>query len=181
MTYAGVALASIISQVYGGISMRVEQWYLAAPALGANQIIVSLSGNARVVGGAVSLTGADQTPAAIDASNSTQGSGFFIALANVSLTTVSNNVWIVDTLVSRRSSVLPLSGQTLRWDVQTTGGGNFRIRGSGSTLGPIVNPGTQNLRWLVVSANAQWAIAATAITPATAAPPGLLSWREITQ
>lgn len=62
VTYGGAPLTYI-----GGITdtgegkNRVEMWKLVPPAVGTNTIQLTFSGNVRVVGGAVSFTGVDQT------------------------------------------------------------------------------------------------------------------------
>jgi uncharacterized repeat protein (TIGR01451 family) len=65
ITYAGAALTSWGAHSDGTNAERVEMWYLIAPVIGANNVVVSFSGLTTTavgaVAGATTFTGADQT------------------------------------------------------------------------------------------------------------------------
>jgi uncharacterized repeat protein (TIGR01451 family) len=65
ITYGGTALTSWGKLSDGTKAERVEMWYLIAPLIGANNVVVSFTGvtgtAAGVVAGATTFTGADQT------------------------------------------------------------------------------------------------------------------------
>src|SRR5437773_247767 len=61
VTYSGQALTLIGGQTAGASTDRIEMWRLLAPPVGTASIVVTLSAAKRIVGGAVSYTGVDQT------------------------------------------------------------------------------------------------------------------------
>jgi hypothetical protein len=70
-----------------------EQWYLAAPASGTNNIVVTVSGTTTKLGiAAISFTGVDQTTP-IDVSGSTTGTS---GTVTKSLTTTNANEYLLD-------------------------------------------------------------------------------------
>lgn len=155
---------------------RAELWYLVAPATGTNNVIVTLSASARVVGGAVSLTGVDQTNP-IDAFNSNIGTS---TTPSVMVTTVANNAWVVDTIASSppTSGASPTGGQTQQWNAATGGSGSaVQVLGAGSTLGPNTPPGGVPMSWLL-GGSSNWAIAAASLKP-VASSVAILDWREV--
>lgn len=177
ITYNGIALSPIdaITQTDPSIPLRVEQWQLTAPPLGNHPIVVSLSANVAVVGGGVSLNGADQT-GPIEAQGTQLGSDLTPSIAVI---TVSNDAWIVDTIASYESTVTAGSGQMVHWDRSTPGGG-INLRGSGSSKGPIATAGSTIMSWTISSANPGWVIVASAVQPSSSSS-SVLSWREIVQ
>lgn len=74
-------------------SQRIYLYYLIAPATGANNIVVTMSGNQDATVGGISLTGADQT-SPIGASSSNAGSGLF-SISTTFNTTFANSM-VVD-------------------------------------------------------------------------------------
>ncbi|MBI3812387.1 MAG: hypothetical protein HY283_09330 [Nitrospirae bacterium] len=174
VTYAGVPLTLIGSQ-NNGTNARVELWYRLVPATGANNVVVTLSAAAAVVGGAVSFTGVDQT-SPVDASAFNSGN---ITPVTVTITTVTNNAWVVDVLASLASSantVTAAAGQTERWNVAI--GGNPNARGAGSTKGPISPAGAVTMSWsLTGGPPRRSAIGAVALKPAIGSV-STLDWRE---
>jgi hypothetical protein len=179
VSYAGVSFSAISNPIVVGNNAgnaRVELWQLVAPATGANNVIVTLSASARFVGGAVSLTGVNQTNP-IDASNSASGSS---ATPSITITTIANNAWVVDTIASSppTSGANPTGGQTQQWNVATGGAGSaVQILGAGSTLGPITPSGAVVESWSL-GGSSSWAIAASSLKPVTATV-SALDWREI--
>ena len=169
VTYAGTPLTPVPGGVQdNGTSVRVELWRLVAPALGANNVVVTLSGGAtaKMACGAVSLTGVGQANP-IDATNSAIGTS---ATPSVTVTTVADNAWVVDAIAFRSTgNALPTgtagSGQTQRWSGYTESGGILvNIRGMGSTEGPKSPAGAVVMDW-ALSASADWAAVGVAPKP----------------
>lgn len=145
VTYNGVALTKIRhDQIDSGDTMRgrSELWYLIAPDTGANNVIVTFTGaTVATVCGAVSFTGAIQGTGAIDANNG------FTAQTNtaptVSVTVVSANCYLVDTIYSRSDTLAKDASQTTIFAVGANAGGDD------AAMTYKVSPGTgaQTMAW----------------------------------
>ena len=61
ITYGGVALTQAIQQNGNANNNEVNIWYLLNPTVGSANVVVTLSGSARVAAGAINLTGVHQT------------------------------------------------------------------------------------------------------------------------
>lgn len=95
-TYAGVNMTQINTEansVSAGDDVWVSLWYLASPARGTNNIVVTAGATpSSVVVLGTSFTGVDQvTP--IEASNKATGAS---NAPSVDVTTVSDNAWAID-------------------------------------------------------------------------------------
>jgi len=170
----GAAALSFIGAISSDPQVRIEMWYLIAPAVGSNSLSINLSANSRFVVGAVSFNGVDQTtPLELPAS---LGSGQS-ASPSVQVTSATNNDWLVSVLgVESNSGQTPDAGQTELWNNPSPG--NPRIQGAGTYYGPVSPPATITMGWS--RANDRWAIGAVAIRPSNGST-GLLSWREVVQ
>jgi uncharacterized repeat protein (TIGR01451 family) len=170
VSYGGAGL-TLIGQTTNGTNARVEIWRLIAPATGTNNVVVTLSGAARFVGGASSFTGVSQTAALALGS-------YFTASGNsptptVNVTGVAQGQLVIDTIANANlatGSSLPCvgAGQTQRWSNRTsntTAGNN--TPGAGSTAPGPVGAGTVTMSWRLEgcsgSTNRQWAIGAVAL------------------
>lgn len=114
ITYNGVALTKIDSQAQGG-NVKVEFWYLKAPATGTNTVQVTMTSTGDTGAFSLSYTGVDQA-APIDASAGTTGvSG---TNPSLNLTTISTNSLVVDALALDSASIsgTPGASQTERVD-----------------------------------------------------------------
>ena len=115
-------------RVVRNVGVRTELWYLVAPASGTGTITVNLSASERVVGGAVSLTGVDQTTPLENAGGATGNS----VTPSVTITSATDDmVWDV-VGVAAGVTFTEGAGQTKRWDRQV-GGGSVAASGAGST------------------------------------------------
>jgi len=180
VSYAGVSMTRIaaVNNPSPTSPVRVELWQLVSPLTGSNNVQVILSsGKTGVVAGAVSLTGVDQS-APVEASNTAINNS---STASVSVTTTTNNAWVVDVLGFMQSSPIRITGtsQSQAGNVATGGNPSLRIRGAGSTLGPKSPAGTVNMSWLLSGTSRNWSLAAAVIKPAVGGGVGILSWREI--
>ena len=164
VTYNGTALTSAGAHNDAGNTRRVEMWSLIAPAIGANNVIVTLSlpggtGTLGVVVGAITFTGADQT-SPLRPFVSTDGA----AGATPSLNVPSGlNEMVIDTLAAGGDQTITLGpSQTARWNLQSlTSLANPDVRGTGSTRGgaPSV-PMSETL-----SGTSNWSLGALSLKP----------------
>jgi hypothetical protein len=137
VTYAGTPL-TFVGARSNETSARVEIWQLVAPAVGTDNVVVTLSATAKIIGGAISLTGVDQTTP-IGASAFTAGSS---TNPTLTLTNVATSAWVIDALAFRSTgtsgpTATPGGGQDQRTSGYTeTGGQGPNIRGKGSSEQP---------------------------------------------
>ena len=152
VTYAGQPLTQIGGQTdIDGIT-RVELWYKVAPPTGANDVVVSLSVSAGVVGGATSWTGVDQTtPLGTAAFTSSESS-----LATVDVSSAVGEV-VVDVVSTEAAAVTVGPGQAQRWNLfpGTVVGGGSSEPGAAPTV---------TMSW--TSTTAFWAIGGVSMKPA---------------
>lgn len=93
VTYNGVSMSSAVAEQSSG-NQRASMWYLANPATGANNIVVT--GGAAVLfieSTSVSLTGTNSSPL-----GGTNFGHFTGTHPSTTVTTVANNSWLVDML-----------------------------------------------------------------------------------
>src|SRR2546426_3514810 len=150
VTYNNVAMTSAGAAVNAG-NAGAEIFYLVAPAVGSNTVTVTLSGSANsLVGGAVTLTGVNQTTPL----------GMFASATGSSTTpsvTVTSNTGetVIDTVSLTSSGAMTVNGtQTQQWQAGTSG------RGAGST-----KPGASSVPMSWTSANLAWTIGAVGVKP----------------
>ena len=137
VTYAGTPLTLVGTRI-NETSARVEIWQLVAPAVGTDNVVVTLSAAAKIVGSATSLTGVDQsTPIAT--------SGFAAGSStnpSLTFTAVATSAWVIDALAYRstgNSTPTATAGgnQVQRTSGYTeTGGQGPNIRGKASSEQP---------------------------------------------
>ena len=135
-------------------------YYMVNPPIGNSTVSVSFQvGIYRCAGGAISLTGVDQT-SPIDATNSAfADSG---SPASVTVTTTVDNAWVIDTLALRQVSSPPsVVGQTQAWI-----NGSLAMVGAGSYEGPKMPAGDVTMSW-TLPANEGHSICAVSLKPAS--------------
>ncbi len=173
VTYNSISLTKVGSTVasYNGFVL-LELWQLVAPPAGTFNVVVTRSGSARMAAGAITLTGVDQTTP-IEATNSATANS---TTPSVSVTTVSNNAWVLDVLAFRREgngagdvpTGTPGAGQTERWSAYVDSGSvTSDPRNKGSTKGPITPAGAVTMSW-ALSGAVEWVHFAASIKPAGA-------------
>lgn len=137
VTYAGTPL-TFVGARSNETSARIEIWQLVAPAVGTDNVVVTLSAPAKIIGGAISLSGVDQTTP-IGASAFTAGSS---TNPTINLTNVPTTAWVIDALAFRSTgtsgpTATPGGGQDQRTSGYTeTGGTAPNIRGKASSEQP---------------------------------------------
>ncbi|MFQ5858700.1 MAG: hypothetical protein ACE5LU_24120 [Anaerolineae bacterium] len=137
VTYAGTPL-TFVGTRSNETSARIEIWQLVAPAVGTDNVVVTLSAPAKIIGGAISLTGVDQTTP-IAASAFTAGSS---TNPTINLSNVATSAWVIDAMAFRSTgtsgpTATPGGGQDQRTSGYTeTGGTAPNIRGKASSEQP---------------------------------------------
>ncbi|MDH3458402.1 MAG: hypothetical protein OER90_16285, partial [Gemmatimonadota bacterium] len=165
ITYGGTPLSLVGAQNNHDNAVRAEIWSLASPSTGTANVTVTLSGGAKMIGGAVSFFGVNPAaPLGTYASAFSTDTGTLDP--SVTLSSVAGEV-VVDVLASEGSagSLTPSAGQTQRWNLfYGTSGGD--VAGAGGTA-----PGAASVTttWSAPS-NAKWAMAAVPLRPAPTAP-----------
>jgi hypothetical protein len=144
---------------------RSEMWRLLnTTTTGTHTVDITMGGTpGGIVGGAVSLTGVDQTTP-VDACTSQSGTGS----PSKAITTVADNAWIVEgTLINTSSASLAVnSGQTQRWNkLDSTDG----IQAAGSTKGPITPAGSTTESWNAGVSTSNYVYSLMSLTPDTGA------------
>lgn len=162
ITYNGVALTKIRSDQVnsdGGEIDRTSVWYLIAPDTGAHNVVITYTGQVEgIIGGAISLNGAKQS-AQPDSENGSTDVTDSATTATASLTTVAENVLIIDVIagVLSGTALTVGAGQTQRFNVTNTG----HLRAAASTRTKIT-PGSQAMSWTLAS-NESYAMSVVSI------------------
>ena len=155
ITYNNVALTKYDEQYYSANNNACSFWYLAAPATGENNLVVTWNGNTyRNVGWIVLYNVAQAAP---EAGSKATNTG---TTASVAVTTVADGAWIVDVVgtTSSTNNMTCSASQTERWETTSN------CRGNGSTC-PVATGGTeQTVSWTLTSG--VWAIIAASFAPA---------------
>jgi hypothetical protein len=110
VTFNGVAMTMLTEVLESGSGRHISLWYLAAPATGANNVVISISGHTFVQAIAVSYTGAKQTGIP-DASASNTGTG---TTQTGTVTTVAAGCWMVFVVILNGAAAAAGSGCVMR-------------------------------------------------------------------
>ena len=166
----GVAF-TVVKVKSNGTDVRAEIWELLDPAItGAGQITVTLSATAKLVAGAIDLSGVDNTAIA---SNTASNSGNDQTVT-LTLTSTLDTSLCFDTAAVEYGSLVTLTvggSQTQRWN-DATGTLLADVRGAGST---IAGNGSITMTWAIGGVlNRQWASVACEIL-ASKGQPGQLA------
>lgn len=167
VTYATVAMTQIGSAQVSADGLTTNTvWQLAAPATGANNVVVSITGTNHIASVASSYTGVDQTtPVATNAS----GTGTTQPTVNVSAT--STTQLVVDfagTRTNGSDATTAGASQTERGDVLATSGDPNQQCFSSDE--PGIN-GTVTMDWTIAN-NRSWCSHAVVLNAAKAAGGG---------
>lgn len=162
VTYNGVNLTKWSENINSNIC-GTQLWYLVAPSTGANNIIVTQSSTERIVVGASSWTGVNQTTPLGTAvlQNGTSSS------PSVNVSSSSSEV-VIDVLAALDDAGITATvgtSQTQRWNDSAASGG-IAIQGCGSSE---TGASTTTMSWSL-SAAVQYSQIAAALQPGTADP-----------
>ncbi len=184
ITYNGAFLklvgAGINPKPQGGI--RVEIWYLLNPPTGTYPVTVTLTAAAKMVGGAVSFSGVDQTTP-FELPIPVFPTGNNAPSASITVPTVSNDDWVVDVLAIRQpnpngatATMVAAPGRAPLWNWLASGGSRAsQVLGAGSVRGPITPPGNVTMNW-TFSRSTSWVLGAVGLRPA---PVSVVNWQEM--
>lgn len=134
VTWNGVALTKKrATEITGAGGQRVELWYLINPASGAHTLSWATGGGSPFVDlGVTFFSGVDQTTP-IEADNESTHSG--VTSESVSLTTLTDNAYIIDVCECASGPQSPGASQTRNWDQSGS-------TSSGSTRGSLTPTGS---------------------------------------
>lgn len=158
LTYAGASLTFLGARANDDGKVRLELWYLTAPASGTAPISVTLSGSAEFVAGATTFYGVDQaTPLSDFVTNASTGNGSTDPSVVV---TNGDGGLVIATLVAESGPgvLTSAAGQLVSWT--NFYGNNVAGAGAFTPGAPTVTMGWTKAR------NAKWAIGAAVINAA---------------
>src|SRR5579863_9307817 len=164
VTWGGTALTRIGAHNDSSNTRRVEMWYLLAPAVGFNNVVVSVStggGQEGVVAGATTFTGVDQN---IPLGTFVSADGAAGAYSAADVPSVINGM-ILDTLSTDGTQTVTIPGpQAQAWNVQRGNSTVPGVRGVGTTrTGAPSVPISETF-----SGTSNWSLGAISINPSTA-------------
>jgi hypothetical protein len=165
VSYGGAPLTFLGARRNDDGKVRVELWYLLAPASGWWPVTVRLSGRAEFVAGAMAFSGVDQTtPLGGFVANGSTGAG--VAAPSVTVTNARGDLVLAALAVAEGPGQLaPAPGQAQNW---------IGFQGSSTAGAGATTPGadTVTMGWTKTS-DAKWAIGAVAIKGAMVTGPPL--------
>lgn len=157
VTVGGVAASAYVSVTDTPHNLRSQIWFVVAPPLGTQPVVIILSVPAYISSGAEALVGVDSaTP--IGTTQSAVGSSNFPSLV---LTTTYNNSTVIDSLGTAQTPILyiPSAGQALNWSETANGD----TRQGGSSVQPAgLQPDTVTMQYNMTQ-NTPWVYTALEI------------------
>lgn len=161
ITFGGVSLTKVRSDVSASTTVRTEKWGLIAPASGAHTVSVTLN-TANVSGStAASYNNVDQV-IPIDAQNGgTDITGAGGGSSTISTTTVTSGAWLTDVIATVDTAITPANLQTARGNITGAVGSSGQ-----SDKQPNVIGGTSvAMGWDNIAALTTWTMSTTALRP----------------
>lgn len=167
ITYDGVALTHAVTATNG--TLRNEQWYLIAPAVGTYDIVVTMSAPSYLTCGAETYVSVNQS-SPIGVTQTATGSSLSPSLV---LTTGTTNSIVSDSLAT---GTLPIvytvgPGQTVNWSI--TANPNAR-QGASSVELAGTSPDAVTMSW-VITQSVPWALTAVEIKGLPSSLTGIVS------
>lgn len=156
-TYAGVAM-TLLAQGNDGTGNWYAEYYLANPASGANNFVVSYGASRGYIQAFIaSYTGVDSSSP--EATNSSIGVTVGTS-ASIAVTTITANAWVIGSAGEQGAGV-------------TSAGSNTAIEGTGinaartyrSTLSPIATPASTTMNFDSSSGSSDWSVFAYSLKP----------------
>jgi len=155
ITYNGTALQFVRSDTTGTI--RNEIWQLSAPSTGTHTIAVTLSTPTTSFSGADSYTGVNQIDMVETNTGSTGGGS---TTPSVTVTTVTNNSWVLSGLTTSDTTET-VGGSATQRNNQT----NTLGTGAISDYGPQVTAGNVTMSWSAVGSLNTWSMGVVVLQP----------------
>jgi hypothetical protein len=168
ITYNGVALTKIGSILPVAGSRYITLWYLVAPATGANNIVISVSGG-DCGGVAASYSGPKQTGVPDASATNSQSSGTSLT---GTVTTVADNCWLIAAALAEACAAG--AGTTKRQDWALNSGMALF-----DSNGPITPAGSASL--IVTHSNSPAGIVIASFAPDTGGGGGGNPWNAYAQ
>ena len=175
ITFNGTALTQAVTANAGTI--RNEEWYLTAPAVGTYPIVVTMSAPSYITAGAESWVSTNQS-SPIGATQTATGTGLSPSLT---LTTTSDNSFVVDSLAT---GTLPIvytagAGQQVNWNVTA----NPNARQGASSLKPAgTAPDAVTMAWSITQSVpwVQTAVEIKGVPPSSAGVTQIIAGTNVT-
>lgn len=163
VTYAGVSMTLVRSDAVASGSVRSEIWKLAAPASGANNIVVTLSAAADHA-----VAGQSYNNVHADVVSNHNGVALTTGNPSVAVTSAVGEL-VADITHSQRDNtdaqISPGAGQTQRW---TQGAGDNRPRAKGSTE---AGAASVTMSWSYAAATREKTLSAASVKEVVATDP----------
>lgn len=147
VTYGGVAMTQAIKRQDTSGSQYVYLYYLIAPATGANNVVISLSGSNSIIGISASYTGANQSGQPDATGSQVAQPGTTIT---ASATVVSSNCWVVSFIGN--DGALAMTGSTGVGAVRDNGSFASNVTSLGDS-NTTVATGSYGMTWTSSSQN----------------------------
>lgn len=166
ITYGGVAMTKRLRYDDGTRQATAEVWYLANPASGANNVVVTKSeATAGLSSVALTLSGVDQTTP-IEADNGGNVAFGSHTTHSTTVTTATANAWVVDSLFGTTATPTATSSQTRRASSSALPGGDQQTIG---TRGPVATPASETASYSFTSTSNASNLIAVSVKPAATA------------
>ncbi len=162
ITYGGQSLTKVrADEGADDASKRTEIWYLINPPLGTNTVEITYTGAIShfAAACAISLLGVDQSDP-VDAHAGATGSGI---TASATVTTLTDNAWVVDAVCHLGNVLTASAGQASRSEQENLGSSSDAA--GASTKGPVSPAGLVTMSW-DSDAAVGWAMSAVAFRSA---------------
>ena len=159
LTYNGMALTKLRSDVSVSTTVRTEIWYLSSPTQGSHTVAITL--NTASVSGASSTSYNNVSPNnPIDSQNGSTGvTGAGGGSASVSTTTVTAGNWIVDAIAAPTTFTVG-SNQVQRANISGAVGNLGQ-----SDKGAIITPASTVMDWDNLAALTSWTMSTVVLKP----------------
>ena len=158
VTYNGVAMTKAVDSIEAS-SNRAELWYLASPATGSNNIVVTFSAatDDALVIGSISYTGVDNA-SPIGATASQAGATTSTA-PSINITTLNNNSYIMDAMYKNSTATETATApQTEVWGQVDA----YGTEGGAGSYKSFPTAGATSMAW-TLSASTLWIMCAMEI------------------
>ena len=163
VTYNGVSMTKAVESIESSAN-RSEIWYLASPATGANNLVVTFSGatDDGLVIGFTTMTGVDNaSPIGTTAS---QAGGTTSTAPSIAITTANNNSYIFDSLYRNSNTETATSPQTEVWGREDA----YGTQGGAGSYKSFATAGATTMAW-TLGASKLWIMCAVEVKESASA------------